>query len=309
MNTIGLRLTGYELYDVYNSSDKQMVVAKAMDEKFQADFIYPMDDGAVLKDTLELVSGYKFPVNLGSSINKNQIVSELKIPDPYQDGRMPTNLASYRLMAENYNKPLAISVQGPFTLAGELIGVNNFIRAIILEPDFVREVLDFTTAVVSRYSRATVDAGVKLLCISEPTAILLSPKMFKDLVSANLKKIFDSLDPSAWRVLHVCGDTTNHIQQLLESGAEGLSLDQVVVLKDIAPMVPRNVVIIGNIDPIDVLADSTPAVIKEKTLELLRDMKDYPNFLVSFGCDCTPDTPDENLQAAMEAGRTKFVDL
>lgn len=309
MNTIGLRLTGYELYDVYNSTEKQMVVAKAMDEKFQADFVYPLDDGAVLRDTLRLISGYDFPITFSSSIKYAEILSELKVPNPYKDGRMPTNIASFKLLAESFDKPLAISVPGPFTLACEIIEVTDFIRAIIRQPDFVKELLDFTTEVVFQYIQAVTKAGVKFLCISEPTAILLSPSKFGELVSVRLKKIFDALDADVWRVLHVCGDTTKHMNQLLDSGAEGLSLDQIVKFKDIAPKIPRDVVLIGNIDPIDVLADSTPAEIQENTLVLLRDMKEYPNFIVSFGCDCLPDTPFENLKAAMEAGRTKFTDL
>ena len=309
MNTIGLRLTGYELYDVYNSTEKQMVVAKAMDENFQSDFIYPLDDGAVLKDTLQSISGYEFPIKLKGATKFAEILSKLTVPDPYKDGRMPINLATFKLLAESFNKPLAISVQGPFTLACEIIEVTDFIRAVIRKPDFVKQLLDFTTEVVSEYCQAVTKAGVRLLCISEPTAILLSPPKFEELVSVRLKRIFDALEPDAWRVLHVCGDTTKHMNQLLASGAEGLSLDQIVQLKEIAPKIPKDVVIIGNLDPVDVLADSTPAQTREKTLELLRYMKDYPNFLVSFGCDCLPDTPIENLKAAMETGRTKFTDF
>ena len=307
MSSVCLRLTGYRLYEVYESPEKQLEAAKTMDDCFQADFVYPLDDGVILGETLGMPlvkPDYDFPSSSGILIKDLQTLKSLTVPDPNQDGRMPVNLASFRLIADRFDKPLAISVQGPFTLACELTGVNNFIRAIIREPDFVRAVLDFTTQVVAKYSQVAVKAGVRLLCVSEPTAILLSPAKFEELVSINLKKIFTSLDPDAWKVLHVCGDTTNHIQAMLHAGAEGLSLDQVVNLKEIAPHIPKDVVIIGNIDPIDVLADSPAEIVRADTIRLLKEMRDYPNYMVSFGCDCLPDTPIENLKAAIAAGRT-----
>ncbi|MFA5385137.1 MAG: uroporphyrinogen decarboxylase family protein, partial [Eubacteriales bacterium] len=215
---------------------------------------------------------------------------------------MPINLESYSLISRHFDKPLAISLQGPFTLASELMGVMDLVRAIIRNPQYVTDLLNYTTEVVLTYALAAVQAGVKFLCISEPTAVLLSPPRFNQLVSDNLRKIFASID--AWKILHVCGDTTFLMPQLINCGAEGLSLDQVVDLPGVAPRIPDEVVIIGNIDPLNVLAELTPAEIREKTLELLFNMKDYPNFIVSFGCDCLPDTPVKNLKAAMEGGRT-----
>jgi uroporphyrinogen decarboxylase len=37
------------------------------------------------------------------------------------------------------------------------------------------------------------------------------------------------------------------------------------------------------------------------TKDLLALMAPYPNFMVSFGCDCPVDTPAENLSAVLQA--------
>jgi uroporphyrinogen decarboxylase len=229
MNTIALRLMGYQLYDVYESAKKQLEAAKIMDDVFAADFVYPLDDGVLFQDTLKLLST--------DFIRNDEDIEKLKTPDPYKDGRMPTTLEGFRLISKNIDKPLAVSIVGPFTLAAELADVTTIARSIIRNPDFVYKLLDFTTKIVSDYASAAAENGVKLICISDPTGIILSPKKFEELVASNLRKIFEKMGEDVWKVIHICGDTTHLLDQMLNCGAEGLSLDQLVNLPEIAKKV------------------------------------------------------------------------
>ncbi len=185
-----------------------------MDNVFNADFVYPLDDGAIFEDTLEMLSiknGYDSP--LKNPITDIESLSNLIMPCPYKDGRMPTNIKAYELISQKFDKPLAVSVPGPFTIAAELAGVTHIARSIIRNPGFVNGLVDFTTRMVSNYSKAITKHGVRLICISEPTGIILSPKKFEELISSNLRKVFVNLDTDAWKVLHVCGDSTHLLQQ------------------------------------------------------------------------------------------------
>jgi uroporphyrinogen decarboxylase len=312
MATIGLQLTGYKLSEVYLSPQKHLELAIAMDQEFGADFVYPLDDGAIFAETLEvplLQSDYDFPSTLENPIKNAEDLARLKLLDPYSDGRMPQYLEALNLIANHFEKPLAISLQGPFTLAVELVGITDFARAIIRNPGFVQEVIDFTNQIVGDYAQAVVEAGVRLLCISEPTAVILSPNRFENMVANRLRSLFGRLPEHVWRVLHICGNTNYIMPQMLNCGVEGLSLDQVMNLPEVADQVPEEVVIIGNLDPIYVLRELEPFQVREHTLELLKSMRGYPNFLFSFGCDCTPDTPHENLKAAIEAAQSPYSEL
>jgi len=40
---------------------------------------------------------------------------------------------------------------------------------------------------------------------------------------------------------------------------------------------------------------------REATLDLLEKMREYPNFVLSSGCDTPPHTPIENVNAFFEA--------
>lgn len=312
MATTGLRLCGYSLYEVYLSPQKQLEIALRMDQEFNADFAYPMDDGVIFVDNLGLPllkPDFDFPSVLENPVKNISDLELLPVLNPYTDGRMPLHLEALELIASRIDKPLALSVQGPFTLAVELVGATDFVRAIIRNPDFVEKVLEFTTRIVGEYVRATVKMGTRFLCICEPTAVILSPARFEKMVAGNLREIYNSLDPEVWKVLHICGDTSLLLPQMLNCGAEGLSLDQVMDLPAVMAMVPEDMIVLGNLDPIHVLRRLSAGQVQERTLELLRSIKGRPNYIFSFGCDCSPDTPLDNIRAAMEASRTSFSDL
>ncbi|MFA5385143.1 MAG: uroporphyrinogen decarboxylase family protein [Eubacteriales bacterium] len=132
------------------------------------DTMYEGLDGVLFFETLGLPlikTDYDFPSSMEHPIKDKSILSGLKVPDPYKDGRMPINLESYSLISRHFDKPLAISLQGPFTLASELMGVMDLVRAIIRNPQYVTDLLNYTTEVVLTYALAAVQAGVPMIQI------------------------------------------------------------------------------------------------------------------------------------------------
>lgn len=312
MGTTGLRLTGYTLQEVIASPKKHLELTRKMDQRFGADFVYPLDYGAILVETLELPMMYSeagFPSVLDNPVKTINDIEILKIPDPYGSGIMSSYLEALQLMAGYFDKPLAVAIRGAFTMAVELVGATDFARAIICAPQFVEAVLDFCNRLVTDWARAVVQAGARFLCVSEPTAVILSPQRFEELVGRRLRRLFQQIPADTWRVLHICGDTSYLLPQMLNCGAEGLSLDQIMDLPQTALRVPEDVVILGNLDPVYVLREYDAVQVRKHTLDLLKNMKKYSNFIFSFGCDCTPDTPLENLRAAIDAAKTPTEEL
>jgi uroporphyrinogen decarboxylase len=62
-------------------------------------------------------------------------------------------------------------------------------------------------------------------------------------------------------------------------------------------------VFIGNLDPSGVLALGTPALVEEKTRELVGIFADTPRLIVNAGCAIPATTPPENLRAMIRAAR------
>ena len=81
----------------------------------------------------------------------------------------------------------------------------------------------------------------------------------------------------------------------------------IVNMKDMLEKMPE-AVLMGNIDPAGVLRMGTPELVREKTLALLEECKDFPNFVISSGCDMPPMTPWENIDAFFKAVGDFYAD-
>ena len=310
MGTNGLFLTGYTAYEVYNDPEKQLELAKKMNETFESDFIYSLCDGAIFCETLglELLKpDFDFPSVLSHPIVDIKVLEKYEIPDPYKSGRMPTNLKSLKLISESINKPLYVSIQAPFTLAVQLAGATHLLRSIIKDPKFVKRLLDFTTETVRRYAVAVNKVGAKYISIAEPATVTLGHERFKNLVVGNLNKIYNDLN--CWKGLHICGDTTEFLDLMLTCNIDALSLDQIMDYSKVKDIIPKDIVLIGNLDPLDLLYNSDAKKIKEETTKLLKTLRNNKNYLCAFGCNCMNDTSVENLKAAIETGRSLYKDL
>ena len=310
MGTNGLFLTGYTAYEVYSDHNKQLEVAKKMNEIFETDFIYSLCDGAIFCETLglELLKpDFDFPSVLSHPIKDMEALKKYEIPNPYKSGRMPVNLKSLKLISESINKPLYVSIQGPFTLAVQLAGATHLLRCVIKDPEFVNELLKFTTETVRRYAVAVNKAGARYISIAEPATVTLGRERFKRLVVPNLNRIYDDLN--CWKSLHICGDTTEFLDLMLKCNIDSLSLDQIMNYEKVMKMIPKNIVLLGNLDPLDLLHNCSPEEVTMGTLKLLKKMRKYDNYLCAFGCNCMNDTKVENIQAAIKAGRISYKKL
>jgi uroporphyrinogen decarboxylase len=61
------------------------------------------------------------------------------------------------------------------------------------------------------------------------------------------------------------------------------------------------ILLLGNIDPVNVLKMGTETEVREHTMELLYQTRNFRNFILSSGCDIPPGTPLDNLNILFSA--------
>mgnify|MGYP001028646253 CR=1 FL=1 len=306
----GLYLIDSTFYEVYNSPEKQLEMSLKLNETYNGDFAYILDDGQIFCETLglELLKpDYDFPSVLNHPIQSIKDLEKYTVPDPYTSGRMPLNLKSAKLVVENIDKPQGMSLQGPFTLAIQLAGATQLLRSIINNKEFVERILDFTTETVLRYAKAMEKVGVQYISIAEPASVTLSPTHFKQYVVSNLNKIYDELN--CWKALHICGNTMDFLPLMLECNLDALSLDQIMDYRKVINLIPEDIVLAGNIDPVERLSEGTKDEVRYEVLSLLKSMRNHRNHMVDFGCTCYNGTPIEVLQTLVETAQTPYSQL
>jgi hypothetical protein len=86
---------------------------------------------------------------------------------------------------------------------------------------------------------------------------------------------------------------------MVDTGAQVLSIDYSTDIFDCIRMVPEDVIIMGNINPM-LLKHGSKDEIKAETLKINDACKNYKNFIFSSGCSIPEGTPVENIYVATD---------
>jgi uroporphyrinogen-III decarboxylase len=81
-------------------------------------------------------------------------------------------------------------------------------------------------------------------------------------------------------------------------------------MADACRVVGPEIAIWGNLDPVGLLVQSTPADVRRKTEDLICAMRrmGHRRFVASSGCTLAPDTPEANLRALIETAQGFAID-
>jgi uroporphyrinogen decarboxylase len=138
--------------------------------------------------------------------------------------------------------------------------------------------------------------------MAEPAAGLLSNDDCLRFSSQYVKCIVDSVqDDSFIVVLHNCGNQGHCTHAMVATGAAAYHFGNKCRMADVIRDVPPTALAMGNLDPVSLFKDGTPERMRQATLDLLQEMRPYPNFVLSSGCDTPPHTPIGNINAFFEA--------
>lgn len=300
----GTQLNGTTLKQNTFNWGTQFSTVFALQQRFHPDAMFFFMDLSVEASALGLP--VRFPLDQSPSVEEHLVktakdLESFALVDILADGRVMVYVETMRLMARYIDGLNGAYVIGPLSLAGLLMGATEAAMATMTEPALLHQVLRFCSGVISRYARALERAGADMVVILEPSASFLSPRQFREFAGRYLQEIIGTL--TTVPILHICGQTTPLLEAMVETGAHGLSLDAMVSLPEAARRLPSDVVLIGNLDTIEVMNQSTPNQVYRAATDLITAMSPYPNFVLSTACDLPAETPLENIHAMMDAAR------
>ncbi len=303
----GSKLTNTTLKENLVNADTQFKSLYELYKRFEPDAMLPYMDLTVEADNLGL--DINFPENDNPAVCSHSVktAEDFKaIKENYKgiDDRMRVFIDVVNKMKKELPSSVSVLgyVIGPFTLVGELMGVEGASMATIMNPDLVKAELEFCNQVISDYSNALFDAGADGLVVLEPTAMLLSPKSYVDNSLNPFKELLEKVDNKPL-ILHICGNTKHLVEGMCKTGTIGLSLDSDMNFPEVAKQVPEDIALIGNINPVEIMLQATPEKVEKETREFIKSMKGVENFMLSTGCDLPLETPMENVDAFMKVAK------
>jgi [methyl-Co(III) methanol-specific corrinoid protein]:coenzyme M methyltransferase len=229
----------------------------------------------------------------------NEAELELQLPaDIAGRGRVPLMADAIGLLKGHLGDaaPVGSYVLGPFTLAGQIMELNDLLKLSFKKPDKIARLLDQMSDVIIQVAKVYQGAGVDYLTVREmgATSDVLSPRVFKSLILPYLKKIFAQISvPSA---LHICGKTNDIVPFMAESGATAISVDQKNDVAESRAKLGPTALIFGNYDPYNVLVAGTPELVRATVRKCIDDGVSA----VWPGCDIWPTVPPQNVKAMLD---------
>lgn len=224
---------------------------------------------------------------------------DIKLPDNLASrGRVPLLKEAIRLIKADIGNDVAIGsyVLGPFTLAGQIMELNDLLKLSFKKADKVAKLLDLMADAIIIVAKEYEAAGADYITVREmgATSDVLSPRVFKNLIQPPLQKIMKEL--SAYSVLHICGKTNDIVTAMQETGPTAISVEHKNDVVETRKKLGNDALIFGNYDAYNVLVSGDETLVRSTMRKCIDDGVDA----VWPGCDIWPTVPPQNMTAMMD---------
>lgn len=234
-------------------------------------------------------------------------VAGMTVPDKLLESRrirtvlQATDIVKSRLSDD---VPVIAGILGPAAIACCLCGVNNYLMWCITAPEVLEELLVLGTSACTEYANALFDRGVDAVVIidSESGPDLFPPPLFESMILPHYRSITQDLKGHS--ILHICGDATEIMDKMADSGFEGLSIEEKVNLAYASKVVAGRACLIGNVSPVFTLLERSPEQIKKEAKQCIENGVG----ILAPGCGIAPQTPIEKIRAFV-AARDEYYGL
>lgn len=228
-------------------------------------------------------------------------LAQLKIPDTHSGGRMTDRLRAAALFKEKVGGEKLIEgwVEGPVAEGADLRGINTIMLDFFDDPAFIGDLFEFVLEMELRFARAQIQAGVDLIGVGDAAASLVGPEIYSEFVWPYEKRLVDGIHAAGGLVrLHICGNTTKILDRIGQLGCDIVDIDFLAPMLAARAQMGPSQVLLGNLEPVGILRNSTPERITEVLAECHRAAG--ARYIVGAGCEVPRDTPGANLRALCE---------
>ncbi|MFH1241300.1 MAG: uroporphyrinogen decarboxylase family protein [Pseudomonadota bacterium] len=274
-------------------------------ERYKPDILLMQWD--LLTEVEALGNELKFPENglcisVKAALEDKGKLGSLKLADPARDGRMPDYLEAISETKKIItDAPVSPIIAGPWTIAIGLRGANELIRDALKDPDYVHELMHFTTQMSIRFGEALLSIKAAPNYSEAPASCsLISPEMYRRFIFPYHKRIVDHFtEKKAGVGLHVCGYADPILEDLANTGANNISIDAPTDLAKAVEATRGKAVLIGNVDTFLFLSDSREAM-KQAIKKCLDVAPEDSGYILASGCEVPGVAPPEKIDWFME---------
>ena len=269
-------------------------------ENYHVDAVTACSDAYRITADLGGEIGYpedQTPHSQGVLLKTMEDFRALRRPDPVRPGsRMRNRVDAVEKLSKHIGGRALVCgwVEMPFAEVCDWFGVENTMMMLFDEPEFIHEALSFASQIEIDFAKAQIDAGADLIGCGDAAASLISGKFFQEFALPYEQRVTQAIrEYGAYSKLHICGNTTQSLKLLAQSGASLVNIDSLVDFDCACEVFSgAGMPFKGNADPVRDLLNATPEKAAAKGRDLIRRAEGYP-FMLSAGCEIPAAVPDD----------------
>lgn len=244
----------------------------------------------------------------GPAIQSLEEIEKLSLPNPYKDGKLYVYIDCVNHLSKEIGNEYFIYAffdQGPFSLAAQVRGIENFMLDLAMRKDLksIHKLIDFCRQSGEIFGKALIDAGANVVGIGDSLASpdVISPKQYEEFAFPYEEIMTENIHKYGGKFgIHICGDITPILPKLVETGVVLLDIDYKTDLKEAKKICKGKTAIRGPVDPSSVMSFGNPQLVREKCKEAIQTLGPE-SFILSSGCDIMKETPVENMDAMVKS--------
>ncbi len=232
-------------------------------------------------------------------------LGRMTLPDPEKAARYPLYLEACRRTARALKGPnLAGTVTGPWTTATGLRGTQELIFDTVDDPEFVNDLMAFTTNVTKVLGGKLLETGVSLtMGEAGCSCSLISPALYRRFIKPYHQELVNFFGEKKKRLaMHVCGYIDPIMEDLVSLGISGLSLDSPSSLEKMIQVSCKKIALVGNVAT-SLFVNGTKEEIEAAVRECIRIAAPGGAYILSSGCELPHNATMERVLFFLEAAR------
>lgn len=171
-------------------------------------------------------------------------------------------------LKRDYGGEVAVvgKVFGPWTLGYHMFGVQEFLISTLENPSAVKRAMSILKQVTIRFGVAQIEAGADALCLADhATRDLCSPDAYRDFLAEIHHELNDRL--SCPLILHICGDTSDRIEYIRQTGIACFHFDSKVPAVTARALAGERLSLMGGTSNVEVIKNGTPEAVRKDVRE------------------------------------------
>ncbi|UCF90689.1 MAG: uroporphyrinogen decarboxylase family protein [Desulfobacterales bacterium] len=302
---------GFDLTDELESVERHVYAQSYCVSQFDYDCVWDMfachSESEAMGSVLKISRGHPPSVAIPAVQDYQRDLPTLKLFDPYQNSRLGTILEGMRRLKKRFDREIPVIgyIQAPFRHVSMLRGSENAMRDLYKNPEPLRELCEIALSSLIVYAVAVINTGVDILFISDPSSSgdAISKKHWEQWGKPLTTRLVKLVKRTGIKtIMHVCGNNSDRLESLAETGVDGLSLDEAVDFERARKLLGPHYCLMGNVST-SLLALGRPEDVAAATREVIEKAGRDGPLMVSGGCIVPAPCPPENMRAMVEAAK------